>query len=381
VAAARGALSSPRGLRAEAWWPFPDNPTLEYGRIRRHAPTSSSSDVQWSLTQEIEIAGQWAFRGTAASALIGSVEARVDDARRFAALDARRAYVGLAVAEQRAALADSAAAFAERLAAFAQRQFEAGETNRLEMNAAVLEAARAQSAAERAHTDAEGAAAELGRLVGLPRDTIPRITALPEVPSLTWTSDATLLRIARIRRPDLQASVRRRESAERSSTLARLGLAPNLAVSAIGGREAGTDNLLGVSLGLRIPLFHRQQAAIGLADADRAAARADEVAINRAILADVRATSARFSLSRAAERRFATGVLQVARENVTLTERALTEGEVSLTDVLVLRRITVETQLEYVELLRDSYEAWFALAAALALEPGELATMIGREGR
>jgi outer membrane protein TolC len=173
VTAAQGAVRAPRGLNAEAWWPFPENPALEYGRIRRETVGSRSFDRDWSVTQEIEIAGQWAIRGRAAVALVRSAELRVDDARRVVGLEARRAYVTLAMAERRVLLTDSAAALAERLAQFARRQYEAGESNRLEVNAAVLDAARARSAAERAAANAAQSAADLSRLLGLRRHDPP----------------------------------------------------------------------------------------------------------------------------------------------------------------------------------------------------------------
>lgn len=376
VLAAIGAVRAPRGSRAEAWWPFPGNPTLEYGRVRRRTTSGTVYDREWVLSQEIEIAGQWAWRGSAASALVGSAEARVDDSRRFVALEARRAYAALAVAEPRAALTDSAAAFAERLAEFARQQFEAGEMNRLEWNAAVLEAARARSGAERAGADAAGAAADLARLLALPPDSTPRTAALQPIPALRWGSDSVLLTLARARRPDLRASEALRRSADRNLTVARLSFIPNLTISAFNGREEA-DRLLGFAVGLKVPLFYRQQARIGAAEADRAAARAELTATDRAVQAEVLAAGARYLRARAAERRFATDVLRAATENVTLTERALAEGEVNLTDVLVLRATAVNAQLEYLDVLRDAAEAWFELAAALGAEPADLPALLG----
>ncbi|MGH7673395.1 MAG: TolC family protein [Gemmatimonadales bacterium] len=377
VAAATGAVRAPRGRKAEAWWPFPDNPILEYGRIRRRTPLATVHDRQWAVTQEVEIAGQWVARGRAASASVRSAEARVEDARRRAGLEIRAAYAVAALAERRAALTDSAAAFAARLAEFARRQFDAGELNRLELNAATLEAARARSGSERARAESEAGAAELARLLALPRDSTPRTTVLPPIPALTWDSDSLLQVIARARRPDLAASEAARQSTERMVTAARLAFVPNLTIGAAGGRESGTDDLLGLSLGLRLPLFHRQQGAIGAAEGERIAAQAEVAATERAILAEVVSAGARFTRARLVERSFATEVLQAATQNVVLTERALTEGEVSLTDVLVLRRTAVEAQLEYLDVLNDAYTAWFSLAAALAAEPGELAALLG----
>ena len=151
---------------------------------------------------------------------------------------------------------------------------------------------------------------------------------------------------------------------------------PSVVASTFGGREAGTDRLQGVQVGVAIPLFRREQANIGLAEAERAAATANLTAAERAVVADVLAAGARFRRAAASERRFATEVLRAATENVTLTERALAEGEVSVTDVLVLRGTAVAAQLEYLDVLRDAASAWFELSAALAIEPSALSAIL-----
>ncbi len=376
VASAVGALAIARGIRAESRWPFPSNPQVEFGRVRRQSSPGIFYDREWSVGQEVELGGQFIGRNRASSALERAGVARVDDARRLVALGARRAVASLAVAHRRAALTDSAAQFADRLAGFATKQFDAGEINRLERNIAILDAARARSAAERAASASSAAAAELGRLLGLPRDTAAVARPLEALPQLRWSSDDRLIELAREHRPDLLAAREFRLAADRFARLARLDIMPTLSLNAFSGREAGTDRLLGVSAGVSIPLFRRQQAAIGEADAARSTASADVLASERAVIGEVIAAGAKFAHARAAEQRFASDVLRAAAENVTLTERALAEGEVSLTDVLVLRTTAVATQLEYLEVLREAFDAWFELAAALGVEPARLSSLL-----
>jgi len=379
IAAATGAIDAPRGLRRETFWPFPSNPTIEYGRARRESPGSSTHDTEWVIAQEIEIGGQWIFRHNAAGKLIRSAEQRLLNAERLVALDARLAYLALALAERRTALTDSSATFAARLAQLVGRQLEAGEINRLEHNAAVLEAARTRSTTERAHADRSRAAANMARLLDWGSDSIP--TTVPnlvigDIPSGNLDS---LLALARDRRADLAAAGFDIEAADKAVTAASLEFIPNLTLVAFGGRESDTDDLNGFGIGLTIPLFHRGQSTKGFAKAERAAARAEYAAVSRAIRADVQAALVRFARSRKAERRFATEVLRAATENVTLSETALEEGLVSVTDVVVLRTAAVAAQLEYLDVLAEAAEAWFELAAALSVAPDELAQFISDE--
>lgn len=379
IAASVGAIDAPRGLRREAFWPFPSNPAVEYGRSRRTSPGSITHDTEWAVSQEIEIGGQWIFRYNAAGKLIRSAEERLLNVKRLVALEARLAYLSLALAERRTLLTDSSATFAGRLARLAGRQLEAGEINRLEYNAAVLEAARTQSTAERAHAEQSRAAANLARLLDWSGDSLPRTVPGLSIGDIPTGSIKPSLALARDRRADLAAAGFEIEAANKAVTAASLGFIPNLTLVAIGGREADTDDLNGFGVGLTIPLFHRGQSAKGVAKAKRAAAQAEYAAVSRAIRADVQAATARFARARAAERRFATEVLRAATENVTLSETALEEGFASVTDVVVLRTAAVAAQLEYLDVLAETAEAWFRLAAALGVTPTELAQFIRDE--
>jgi cobalt-zinc-cadmium efflux system outer membrane protein len=379
VAAAEVAIRAPRGERAEAWLPFRDNPTLSYSSVRRRSPGATFRDRAWVLSQEIELPGQNFVRASAAGNRVRGAETRVDDEHRLVSLEARLSYVRLATAEQRAALIDSTAVFAERLSGFARTQFEAGEVTRMEYNAAVLEAARQRSAADRALADLAGRQADLARVLALGSDSVPRTSELPAIVDLGPLDDQRILEIARSRRPDLAAAGLEAAAAAQDVTVTRLDLIPTLMLEGFTGREEDTDDLLGLSIGLRIPLFHRQQAARGAAAAERARMEAELAATERGVQAEVRAAVENYRRSRESLQRFVGDVLTAAVDNVALTERAFAEGEVDIANVLLLRGIAAAAQLEYLDVLENAYGAWFELAAAVAAEPAELTALMTQE--
>lgn len=376
VAAAEGRVAAPRGERAEALWPFPSNPVLELGTARRESPTETRYDRELRVRLPVEVSGRNFVRRSAAGKRVTAAERRVDDARRVVSLEARLAYVELALAERRVALLDSAATFAERLAEVARRQREAGEIGRLELNAALLEGARQRSAAERALADLGAAAVDLARLLAIETDSVPRTVGLPPVPDARLPDDSVLIEIASRRRPDLQAADFELRGARQDVTAATLGLVPSLDLVGFTAREEDAD-LLGVSVGLSVPLFHRQQSERGIERAERAAARAELGAARRRVRADVRAAAARYRAARSAERRFEAEVLQAATENVGLAERAFEAGKVGIAEVILLRTAAVSTQLEYLDVLREAHRGWFGLAAALDMPPGRLDERLG----
>lgn len=371
VRVAEGGIESARGYRAESRWPFSANPTVEYERARRGGPDGQAYDYGWTFRQQVEIAGQSFLRAGAGNRRVAAAEQWVMDAARVSALDARLAYVTLHLAERRASLSSENAELAEQLATVARRQLDAGEVNVIEFNTAALEAARARSQAARLEAERQAAAAYLGSLMAVRGDSVvvtAQLPPLPELPASLNLREASALE----RRPDMQAATLELEAADRILSASRRSFVPNVELGLFTGQEAGTDDLLGFSLGFSVPLFHRGQADVGAARADRAVAGALADGTARLIRAEVEAEARRYAGAYEAERRFATDLLAAGAENAELAAVAFEEGELGIADVVVFRTTALATQLEHLEVLSDAYGAWFSLAAALNVEPTEL---------
>jgi len=373
VASATGAVHAPRGARAESILPFPSPATVQFSRLRRTGPGVEGFDRSWSIRQEIDITGQSFLSASAAGKRAAAAEIRVDDAQRLAELEGRLAYVRLAVAEQRVAVLAAAARTSEQLADIARRQLEAGAINRLEANAALLDAGRQRSITDRALAEqaAAAAAADLGRLLALAADSIPHTTGLTALPDGAPPGLSKLLTVAISRRPDLAAAEQELAGARTGLTASRLGQLPRLEVGVDWGSEFA-ETLRGFTIGLRVPLFQRNQAARGLARAERARSAAEADATRRRIQAEVTEARERWLRARAAERRLADDVLRAAEENVALSQRAVEEGRAGIPDVLVFRSVAVAAKVEYLDVLRDAHAAWFSLASALGVSVAEL---------
>lgn len=371
VAIAAGAIHAPRGARAESILPFPSPATVQFSRLRRTGAGVDGFDRSWSIRQEIDITGQSFLSASAAGKRAAAAEIRVDDAHRLAELEGRLAYVRLAVAEQRVAVLDSAARTSERLADIARRQLEAGAINRLEANAALLDAGRQRSITDRALADQAAAAADLGRLLALPEDSIPHTTGLTALPDGALPGLSELLAVAISRRPDLAAAEQELAGARTGLRASRLGQLPRLEVGVDWGSELA-ETLRGFTVGMRVPLFQRNQAVRGLAQAERARSAAEADATRRRIQAEVTEARERWLRARAAERRLADDVLRAAEENVALSQRAVEEGRAGIPDVLVFRSVAVAAKVEYLDVLRDAHAAWFSLASALGVSVAEL---------
>jgi outer membrane protein, heavy metal efflux system len=381
VTAAAGAVAAPRGERAESRLPFPSNPSLEFERVSRTSISGVGNTVYdrgFALRQEIEIGGQGFVRASAAGMRIDAAERRVDNARRVVGLQARLAYVRLAIAQRRAAQVDTAAQFAERLADVARNRLNAGAINLIEYNTATLEAARQRSVAYRALADEASAAADLVRILALAPGTALQTAGLPSLPTEPAPSGIFLTGYALDERPDHLAALLTAEAGGRALTAARLdGWVPRLELGGVIGQEAEQDDLFGFTIGLNFPLFRRNQAATGIAQAERIASEAGAEGVRRSVRSEVEAALSQYEHARGAERLFVETVLRAAAENVTLSELSFDEGKIGIAEVIVLRTTAVATQLEYLEVLTDAYEGWYRLAAAVGIPPTRLNELTG----
>lgn len=376
VALAEGAVLAVEGRRAQVTWPFASNPSVEFERTRRRSPGGEVYDIGWRFSQTLEISGSsLSGRGAADTRILAS-RAFVDDASRLATLDTQLAYARLHLAERSAELTTSNAELAEELAGLARRQLDAGEINVLSFNTAALEAARARSLADRFEAEWLVAQGDLARLIGEERGVSITTQALPQLPRTVPTPGA-LLASAMLRRPDLEALTLEVDAAADQLSASRRSRLPSLELAVFDGEEEGTDDLLGLSLGVSIPVFQRNQADVGMARAEQAAARARSDATLRAIRSEVAGWTERYRGAQQAERRFAEELLLASRENVELAGRAFQEGELSVADVVVFRSTALATQLEYLDVLADAYEAWFELSAAIDVRAEDLTTLAG----
>lgn len=376
VMAAEGAIAAPTGERSVVRSPFQGNPVIQYAGAQRTSETLDSWDWEWSLRQEIEIGGQWSVRSSAAENRILAATERVSDATRVTGLDTRLRFLDLRMAERTAVLADSAAAFADRMAAMAREQLDAGAISALEYNAAVVESARTRSQADRASALRDAAAARLTVVLGVELPAVVEALPLPPLPEVVDVDRARLVSMAEDLRPDLRADSLAVEAASRDITAAKRRAIPNLELAGFTGREEGTDDLVGFSVGLKLPLVNRGQFASGRAEASRAAAEARKTETRRAIDAQVLGTAAMLERSLEAERRFAIEGLAAARENASLIGTAYEEGAVGVAEVIFLRAATVAAEVEYIEARRSAYAAWFELSAAVGVVPEQIAEFI-----
>lgn len=353
--AAAAAVEEARGrLLAARTHPF--NPALEVEGADRRGPDGSSTDRGVILSQEVEIAGQRSKRTAAARADLAAAEARYARRRREVLASVEQAFALTVSARELREVARADVELTRSLLAFEQRRLEAGAATRIEVNLARAATGRAVRRLQEATANWQEARARLAEAAGLDPGAPPAASGELPVAPVALPSLGELMRGALAHRSDLAALRHDLERTERRVVLERSLAAPNLVVAAFASREEG-DDITGVGAGIGIPLFNRNRGEIAEAraamDRQGARVRTGELRVKREV-------AAAYDHYRAAAEGLAALhdlVVGNLKENLDLLRRAVEAGELSATDVLLLRRELVEGQREHIE---TAGELWLA---------------------
>lgn len=319
---------------------FRQNPVLEAAAGPRFGAGTRVTDLDVSVSQMLDARGARQARIDQVSASVARRRAEADTATQAAQLDAATAFIEALAATDQLRVAGQAAQIDRDLLAATQRRFDAGDVSAIDLNLARLAAARSTvdaSAAEAAVSEATG---RLRVLLRIPDGETVRVDGALEraAPALAE------LEAAIPRRPEFAALDADLRDAD---ALSRLGIAaarPELGVRAAFEREDGNNIVLG-GVSLTLPAFQRGASLreAGLAAASRA--RIERDVLQATAIAELRTAYAVYEQRAAAARTFADAALPVVQDNETLAQRSYEAGEMSLLDLLQIRRAAVETRM------------------------------------
>ena len=160
-----------------------------------------------------------------------------------------------------------------------------------------------------------------------------------------------------------------RAEAEVRATTARIDLAkaeriPDIKVEALYHRlEGSRENTVDVGLSIPLPLFNRNQGRLREARAEVAAAEARSRSTQNELGLRLRESYGQLTASLANSHALKTEILSRAEKVLKTAEARYAAGDISLTEILPVRRDWASCQLDYLESLRDVMQAWGELRA------------------
>lgn len=371
---ARAGRHSLEGQRAESAAPLFNNPVLGIDPSRRVVPQAGGPDMrirEWSasLSQTFEIAGQQGYRREATRYEIGAFDASVDELRRQIRAEVEERFVRVLSLQHRGSLEAENLKLVESAAAAMGKRVAAGEASRLEGNVASVEAERTRNQIGLLGENLTAARAELALLLQLPPAHLPEVSG--EITKTMQYSREKLLDSAS-RRPQF-AALQNRENAARSRLeLERASAYPDVTLGVTAGREGPSEfreNVVGLAVSVPLPLFRRNQAGVGKAMSDLAQAQVERQAAARDVQAGVIAQLARVDQLRERTVRLRASVLPPLEENLRLSQSAFREGEIGLTELLLINRQVLDGRRDALEAETELRLAQVALERAAGLTP------------
>lgn len=315
---------------------LPGNPELTVAAGPRFGTKGTGVDVDVTLLQQIEIAGERGLRLDAADQSRTLTDAEVEQIRWLVHCDVHAAFHRALVEQERAQLAERVVAFQDEVLRVVERQISAGETAPLTLRLAQAEVAQARQTLVATQQAFLVSRIRLAQLSGWPPHTPPMPEGAVDEPR-DPPPDERLLSVARERLPSLRAGVARIREAE-----ARVALAdrerwsrPSLGAQyrREGNPSEGTFHIAMGVVSVPVPFFQTNQG-------ERARTRAEvtvattELAAARQLLAG-QIAEARSEVVAAAQRTraYGTEILPRFEENLTLLRRSFELGEI---DILAL---------------------------------------------
>ena len=361
VDAAEGDATQASALQA-------NNPQFNVDASRRNVPSDTGADrrPEWSagLSQTFEVAGQQGYRREAASRALQAVRLEIDDLRRRQRADVGQRFYKVLALQRRLELEAQAARLFDDTAGAIERRRAAGEDTRLDANVASVEAERARNQLAVVEDALVQARSQLAEPLQLPPGRLPQVVGGMEPTGVSYDGAALLEHLRRS--PRLQALAAREASAKARLDLARAGRYPDVTVGLSTGREGRLDareSLTTLSVSVPLPLFQRNAAAIGSASTQTSQARIERETAERDLPAQIHAQWTRLEILRQRVDRLQRSMVPALQANEELSQKSLKAGQISLLELIVTRRQSLDAQRDLVDAQLDYQTTRLALEA------------------
>lgn len=316
---------------------LPGNPELTFAAGPRLGPNGNGIDIQASLMQQVEIAGERGLRHDAVRRLSELTDAEIEQIRWLVHCDVHAAFHRALVELQRLRLAEHVVVFQQEVLRFVERQISAGEAAPLTLRLAQAEVAQAQQVQVDTEQAYFAARIQLAQLSGWPAAKPPTPEGDVDEPR-ELASDEKLLAVARERLPSLRAATARIHEAQAREAVANREAWPKPTLGVQYSREGSAEgegtyqSVLGV-VSVPITSFQRNQGQRAHARADVSMAEAELDASARLLEGQIAEARSAVIAAGKRTRAYGTEVLPRFEENLHLLRRAFELGEI---DILAL---------------------------------------------
>ncbi|MCB9610655.1 MAG: TolC family protein [Polyangiaceae bacterium] len=368
---ARSTRSRAEAARVAASILSPTNPEVSVAAGPRFSRSGTGIDVDVTVMQQIQIAGERGLRLDVADALRDLTNAEIEQMRWAVHCDVHAAFHRALVEKERARLAERVATFQHEVLRVVQRQISAGETAPLALRLAQAEVAQAKQVAMAARQAFFASRLRLAQLSGWPVATPPNPSGALDRPRDPPPLDR-LSAIARRYLPSLRASAARIQEAEARSALADRKAWPRPSLGAQYRHEGtiaeGPSNIVMGVVSIPIPTFQRNQGEHAMARADVTIAKAELDAALRVLDGQIAEARSEVVAAAARTRAYGTEILPRFEENLTLLQRSFELGEIDILALSTGRERFLRIQSDALGAQQDYFLALAGLERVVGVE-------------
>jgi cobalt-zinc-cadmium efflux system outer membrane protein len=279
--------------------------------------------VNDSAAIEGTITGKRRLRADVARAAVAAARMSRVDAERTVGFQVKAAYLQVAQAALAIRFAQEVAESNAQTLQLMTVRFKSGAINEGDLARVQTQKLEADQALDQAGSDLRQARVALAQLMGV-RGTVPefevdtRVLDYAEPPGLAGASEASLLRNALERRPDLLAAGYQKASADAQIAAAKRQRFPDVSLSATysqlgtGGSASGgalSPPQLVFTLSAPVPVFYQQQGEVRVAEAQADTAALTHAKTAAQVASDVASAFAAYTTSRRLVERMEGGLL------------------------------------------------------------------------
>jgi outer membrane protein TolC len=346
------------------------NPSIEIGPdYGSSLPAGASHKIQpfISLGFSIPIGDRLARRDDLNQAYANGAFIEVNITHRELYLTLRKHYVALYLAKRRDVVQKDIFSQVSQIAKLSRTLQQAGVMTALDVGMMTLAASQAELKLLRVNEEGAAIYSNISAFIGIEAkqfNTLPN-NALGDITIIPPTYEA-LKALMIVHSPDLMRLRQQYDVAELKLRLAISKQYPDISLGFEREEDVGENStILGLRIGLELPVFDRNMQGILQADRHRDEVRQSYITTVHKILAELRRTLHAVVLSEQQKKLLDEILLPQSKQNIMIAEQALKAGDIDALKYLEVKRGQQEVLKEVMQVQSDLWQSWIALEQAV----------------
>lgn len=345
---------------------FPNNPVLSASggvQVGQNTPTVGPR-VSTGLSLDVPIGGRWGQRQKLAQVQIQYIQNMIRWQSFALSLRTHQALNNIALSAHTYKIQQSLVRLFTQLETFTRKRVQHGSATQLDIQIAQAGGLQAQQAAIKARLQSQLLKQRLQTLAGT-HATMTVSEQLPDLPTIP--SEKELQNRAKVVHPRIRLARLQLQQNQTRLALSKSQAIPDLTFS-VGYALEDNNHVITGGLAIPLPLFWRNQSAIGQSRAQIRTARITLAQIQFNVRRTIHTAYLQYQTSKKVAQ-LAHKRLRLSQRQSLLLQKGLQQGSLSLLKALTAQRSIRMSQLLYIQSLQTAHKHYIALCKASGMKP------------